>query len=100
MILISLSLAKVCGVLLTKDKVEGGNGAELNYTCNFVDYGAYLDKVQISGEFIGKTDKTIIGEVFASSGDLADYDAVTYVNTIQTIDRVVFNRKPVRDVLN
>lgn len=87
------------GYLLTKDKAPSENAADNDYACQFADYSAYFEKVLISGEYIGQTDKAIIASIFAGSSDLSEYDAVTYVNVIQTIDRVIFNRKSVRDIL-
>jgi hypothetical protein len=87
------------GYLLTKDKVPSENASDNDYSCQFADYSAYFEKVLVTGEYIGQTDKAIIAAIFSGSGDLTEYDAVTHVNVIQTIDRVIFNRKSVRDML-
>ncbi len=88
------------GHVLMSNRAGGADAAKNDYEIGASDYGAYLDKVFVQDEFIEKTDAEIIAEIFAGSTDLAAYDGTTYVKTIRTIPRVVFNRISVRNVLN
>jgi hypothetical protein len=88
------------GYVLTPDREAGTDLTKNDYPLGASDYAAYFEKVFVQKEFVDKTDAEIIAEVFADSADLAGFDGTTYVTAIQTIPRVVFNRKSVREVLN
>ena len=88
------------GYVLTPDRVPGADLTKNDYPIGASDYGAYFEKVFIQEEFIDKTDAEIIAFIFANYADLADFDGTTYVTAIQSIPRVVFNRRSVREVLN
>ena len=88
------------GYHLTKDQKEAVNRTKNNYQIGASDFGAYLDKVFYQGEFDNLSDEAIIAAVFAASPELASFDATSFVSTVRTISRVVFNLVSVKDVIN
>lgn len=88
------------GYVLTPNRQAGRNLTKNDYPLGASDYGAYLEKVFVQGEFLEMTDAALIQAIFAASSDLSVFDATTYVSVVRTINRAVFNRKSVREVLN
>ena len=88
------------GFVLGVNKHASANATKNDYELGCSDYGAFLDKVYLKAEYEAQTDKQIIAAAFASSSELAGYDAVTYVKSLITFPRVRFNRKTVREILD
>jgi len=87
------------GYVIDVEKKKGSNAADNDYTLGCSDYAILLDKVIVKKEYLDKTDKEIIADVFTTA-ELSTFDGATYVEEISTLPKVRFNRMTAREVLD
>lgn len=73
-------------------------GVGINYTIEASDYSVLLDKVYVRAEYEDDTDAEIISDLFTEY--LSEINTSTYVTALTTHDRIRFNRKSLREVLD
>lgn len=64
------------------------------------DYSVLFEKIRIKQQYEDKTDAYIINDIVSGEPELATFDPVTFVNEINTFDKVRFNRKTLFDVMD
>jgi len=88
------------GYVMTVEKFAAANAALNDYVLGCSDYGCFLGKVFVKAEYEDYTDAQIIAAAFASSDELAGFDVSTFIGNLTSFERVRFNRKSVRDILD
>ncbi len=88
------------GYVIDVEKKKGNNAADNDYKLGCSDYAILLDKIIIKAEYLNKTDKEIIADVFTGAAELSTFDGATYVEEISTLPKVRFNRMTAREVLD
>lgn len=81
-------------------EIQEDNRAKNKRTLGCSDYGAITEKVEVRAEFTNKTDLEIIAWIFASDPELVGFDATTYVRSLNTFQRVRFNRWKVNKIMD
>ena len=89
---------KIFGGYIVSKEEEVGNDLDVDFLIAASDYGILTEKSIIKAEYLQQTDGYILADLFATY--LPTINATTFVATVETHERIRFNRFTLREAID
>ena len=89
---------KIFGGYIVSKEEEIGNNLDVDFLIAASDYGILTEKSIIKAEYLQQTDGYILDDLFTTY--LPTVNATTFVTTVETHERIRFNRSTLREAID